>query len=81
MKDNICIKLSSFSRGPFGVVHRCIERGTGRTFAAKFMDVEAKDKIFIKQEIEAMNQLQHPRLQQCHDAFDMDEKFVLITDL
>ncbi|XP_071479592.1 twitchin-like [Diadema antillarum] len=67
-------------RGPFGVVHRCIERGTGRTFAAKFMDVEPKDKAFIKQEIETMNQLQHPRLQQCHDAFDMDDKFVLITD-
>ncbi|XP_041468950.1 twitchin-like isoform X3 [Lytechinus variegatus] len=67
-------------RGPFGVVHRCIERGTGRTFAAKFMDVEPKDKAFIKEEIEAMNQLQHPRLQQCHDAFDMDDKFVLITD-
>lgn len=69
-------------RGPFGVVHRAVERATGRNFAAKFIDVEPKDKALLKEEMEVMGNLQHPRLQRLHDAFDQDDdKVVLILDL
>ncbi|WP_411026781.1 hypothetical protein, partial [Salmonella sp. s54395] len=32
--------MEELGKGPFGVVHRAVERATGKNFAAKFINVE-----------------------------------------
>lgn len=74
--------LQPFSRGPFGVVHRCVERATGNVFAAKFVNTpHALDKDTVRAEINILNQLRHPKLLNLHDAFDNGDEMVLIHEL
>ncbi|XP_071942196.1 twitchin-like isoform X2 [Antedon mediterranea] len=67
-------------RGDFGVVYRAVEKATGKNFAAKFIDIDSADIPFIRKEVDAMTNLQYPRLQQLHDVFETDDKMVLILD-
>ncbi|XP_033116214.1 twitchin-like [Anneissia japonica] len=67
-------------RGDFGVVYRAVEKATGKNFAAKFIDVEPADLPSLRKEVEAMTNMQFPRLQQLHDVFETDGKMVLILD-
>ncbi|XP_038051694.1 twitchin-like [Patiria miniata] len=67
-------------RGEYGVVRRALERPTGRNYAAKFVSTEPADKAHIKQEMDTMSALQHPRLLQLHDAFETDDQMVMILD-
>lgn len=69
-------------RGAFGVVHRCVERATGNTFAAKFVNTPHEaDKATVKKEINTMSVLRHPRLINLHDAFEDDQEMVMIYEL
>ena len=68
--------------GAFGVVHRAVEKKTGRSYAAKFIPTSSSpEKATVKRECELMNQLIHPRLLNLHDLFDEGEEMVLITEL
>lgn len=68
--------------GAFGVVHRAVEKRTGRTFAAKFVSTpSAAEKAVVRKECDVMNQLIHPRLLHLHDIFDEGDEMVLITEL
>lgn len=68
--------------GAFGVVHRAVEKKTGRTFAAKFVRTpSAAEKSAVRRECELMNQLIHPRLLNLHDVFDEGDEMVLVTEL
>lgn len=74
----VCI----FNSGAFGVVHRCIEKATGRVFVAKFINTPYPlDKYTVKNEINIMNQLHHPKLINLHDAFEDKYEMVLILEL
>ncbi|XP_013419371.1 titin homolog isoform X2 [Lingula anatina] len=75
------IILEELGRGAFGVVHRAIERATGKTWAAKFIRCPTKAaKNAVKREIDVMNNLHHPRLLQLHEAFDMPDMMVMILE-
>lgn len=68
--------------GAFGVVHRAVEKRTGRSFAAKFISTpSAAEKQIVRKECDVMNQLIHPRLLNLHDIFDEGDEMVLITEL
>ncbi len=68
--------------GAFGVVHRAVEKKTGRSFAAKFIPTPSSaEKATVKKECDTMNQLIHPRLLNLHDIFDEGDEMVLITEL
>lgn len=74
--------LEEIGRGAFGVVHRAIERKSGKTFAAKFVPTpDAQSRNLIKRECEMMNQLINPKLLNLHDYFDNGNEAVLITEL
>ena len=74
--------LALSSSGAFGVVHRCIEKATGRVFVAKFINTPYPlDKYTVKNEISIMNQLHHPKLINLHDAFEDKYEMVLILEL
>ncbi|KAJ1363943.1 Twitchin [Parelaphostrongylus tenuis] len=67
--------------GAFGVVHRCTERATGNTFAAKFVNTPHEaDKETVRKEINTMSTLRHPTLVNLHDAYEDDKEMVMIYE-
>lgn len=68
--------------GAFGVVHRAVEKKTGKNFAAKFIFTPSTaEKNIVKKECDVMNMLIHPKLLNLHDIFDEGDEMVLITEL
>jgi hypothetical protein len=68
--------------GAFGVVHRAVEKSTGKSFAAKFIPTATPaEKSTVKKECDIMNQLINPRLLNLHDIFDEGDEMCLITEL
>ena len=67
-------------RGKFGSVYKCIDKATGKTWAAKILKCRDSDKKKIWLEIEIMNQLKHPKILMLWDAFDAPRKMILIME-
>ncbi|XP_071942496.1 myosin light chain kinase, smooth muscle-like [Antedon mediterranea] len=67
-------------KGRFGIVHKCMEKATGKMWAAKFIKTKASEKESVKAEIEIMNQLQHPKLIQCVDAFETTREIIMVLE-
>jgi serine/threonine protein kinase len=75
---DICEEIGT---GAFGVVHRCVEKSTGKNFVAKFVNTPyPTDKNTVKAEIALMNQLHHPKLLNLHDAFEDQHEMVLVLE-
>jgi serine/threonine protein kinase/predicted RNA-binding protein with TRAM domain len=75
---DICEEIGT---GAFGVVHRAIEKSTGRNFVAKFINTPyPADKNVVKAEIGLMNQLHHQKLLNLHDAFEDQHEMVLVLE-
>uniref|UniRef100_A0A1I7VVS1 non-specific serine/threonine protein kinase n=1 Tax=Loa loa TaxID=7209 RepID=A0A1I7VVS1_LOALO len=73
--------LEEIGSGAFGSVHRCVERATGNTFAAKFVNTpHDADKDTVCKEINTMSVLRHPKLINLHDAFEDDKEMVMIYE-
>ncbi|VEL08923.1 unnamed protein product, partial [Protopolystoma xenopodis] len=73
--------LEEIGTGTFGVVHRCREKATGNIYVAKFIDTPGiLEKTTVRNEIAIMNQLQHRKLLNLHDAFDGRNEMVLIME-
>lgn len=73
--------LEEIGEGAFGVVHRCVERATGNTFAAKFVNTpHSADKETVRKEIQTMSNVRHPKLINLHDAFEDDNEMVMIYE-
>ena len=71
----------SSDRGAFGVVHRAVEKSTGRAFVAKFINTPyPTDKHLVRNEINIMNNLRHPKLLNLHDAYDDKHEMVMILE-
>ncbi|XP_060041608.1 myosin light chain kinase 3 isoform X2 [Erinaceus europaeus] len=67
--------------GRFGQVHKCTEKSTGLSLAAKIIKVKtAKDREDVKNEINIMNQISHVNLIQLYDAFESKNNFTLIME-
>ncbi|XP_038610526.1 myosin light chain kinase 3 isoform X2 [Tachyglossus aculeatus] len=67
--------------GRFGQVHKCTEKSSGLTLAAKIIKVKtAKDREEVKNEINIMNQLSHVNLIQLYDAFESKNSFTLVME-
>ncbi|CAM4765861.1 unnamed protein product [Rotaria magnacalcarata] len=73
--------LEEIGRGAFGVVHRCIERATGKTYAAKFIPTPTPaDKAVVRREMEVMMDLNNPKLLHLHDAFEDEDEMAMVTE-
>ncbi|XP_041039280.1 myosin light chain kinase 3 isoform X1 [Carcharodon carcharias] len=67
--------------GRFGQVHKCVEKSTGLTLAAKIIKTRiAKQKEEVKNEIQVMNQLNHTNLIQLYDAFESKNDIILVME-
>lgn len=79
-QDNTLITIFIF-RGKFGKVHKCLEKMSGKTFAAKIVKCRTqKEKENLKQEVEIMNLLSHPKLLMLWDAFETARSAVLVME-
>lgn len=67
-------------RGQFGIVHRCVEISSEKTFFAKFVKVKGADQAIIKKEIATLNVARHKNLLQLHESFDSPEELVMIYE-
>ncbi|XP_062571039.1 myosin light chain kinase, smooth muscle-like isoform X2 [Saccostrea cucullata] len=68
-------------KGKFGKVHKCLEKASGKTFAAKVVKCRTqKEKENLKQEVEIMNCLTHPKLLMLWDAFETARSVVLVME-
>ncbi|XP_064598292.1 titin-like isoform X2 [Liolophura sinensis] len=67
-------------KGKFGNVHRCIEKNSNLCWAAKIIKCRDKEKPTIRQEIQVMNSLRHPKLLMLWDAFESPKTMVLVME-
>uniref|UniRef100_A0A8C5B115 Uncharacterized protein n=1 Tax=Gadus morhua TaxID=8049 RepID=A0A8C5B115_GADMO len=67
-------------RGQFGIVHRCVEKSSERTYMAKFVKVRGADQAIVKKEIATLNLAKHINFLILHESFDSPEELVLIFD-
>uniref|UniRef100_A0A914I6R1 Uncharacterized protein n=1 Tax=Globodera rostochiensis TaxID=31243 RepID=A0A914I6R1_GLORO len=74
--------LEEIGNGAFGMVHRCVEKGTGNVYAAKFVPIRGgeQEKDTVRKEIQTMSELRHPALISLHDAFETDQELVMIYE-
>jgi len=75
-----CVKREC--RGKFGEVKRCVERSTGREFAAKFIATpRPQDRKDVEHEVDMVCRLHHRRLAQLYDAFQSDNEMCLVIEM
>ncbi len=75
----ICFNLC---RGKFGTVYRCTEKETGLKLAAKFINIaKRQDRRNAEREVDIMKELQHPRLIQLYDAYEMNNIMCVVLEL
>ncbi|GIY97593.1 myosin light chain kinase, smooth muscle [Caerostris extrusa] len=68
-------------KGRFGTVYRCVERACSRPRAAKVIRcLKVKDKEKVRQEIEIMSRLQHPKLMQVLAAFESGRNMIMVME-
>ncbi|KAG9271439.1 myosin light chain kinase, smooth muscle isoform X2 [Astyanax mexicanus] len=68
--------------GKFGTVFKLIEKATKKVWAGKFIKAySAKEKDNVRQEIGIMNDLHHPKLVQCVDAFEGKTDIVMVLEM
>uniref|UniRef100_A0A3B3YTJ6 Uncharacterized protein n=1 Tax=Poecilia mexicana TaxID=48701 RepID=A0A3B3YTJ6_9TELE len=68
------------ARSQFGVVHRCVEIATKKTFMAKFIKVKGTDRELVLREIEALNVGRHKNIIYLHEYFESMEEIILIFE-
>ncbi|XP_026767539.3 myosin light chain kinase, smooth muscle isoform X3 [Pangasianodon hypophthalmus] len=68
--------------GKFGTVFKLVEKSTKKVWAGKFIKAySAKEKENVRQEIKIMNDLHHPKLVQCVDAFESKSDMVMVLEM
>lgn len=68
------------SRGQFGIVHRCVDISSEKTYMAKFIKVRGADQAIVKKEITTLNLARHTNYLLLHQSFESPEELVMIYD-
>ncbi|KAF4077955.1 hypothetical protein AMELA_G00193800 [Ameiurus melas] len=67
--------------GRFGKVHKCTDNKSRLRLAAKIISSRnAKEREMVLNEIDVMNQLNHPNILQLFDAFETKNQIVLVLE-
>ena len=67
-------------RGQFGIVHRCVDISSEKTYMAKFVKVRGADQAIVKKEIATLHLARHTNFLLLHESFDSPEDLVMIYD-
>ena len=80
-RNHLLSRVSLITRGRFSVVKKCVEKTTGKEYAAKLVKKRMISKEDIEDEIFILRRLKHPHLSCFVEAFDTPKNFVLIIEL
>ncbi|KAK6166183.1 hypothetical protein SNE40_022941 [Patella caerulea] len=72
--------LEEIGRGKFGNVYKCRDKKTNEIWAAKILKCRDKEKPNIRNEIDVMNKLIHPKVLMLWDAFEAPRTMVLVME-
>ncbi|KAJ8252807.1 hypothetical protein GJAV_G00205840 [Gymnothorax javanicus] len=82
--DNLFQITSEIGRGKFAVVKKCIEKATGKEFAAKFLRKRRRGRDCRAEIVHEMAVLEaarnNPRVVNLHAAFETDHDIVLLLE-
>uniref|UniRef100_A0A8C2ZP14 Protein kinase domain-containing protein n=1 Tax=Cyclopterus lumpus TaxID=8103 RepID=A0A8C2ZP14_CYCLU len=67
-------------RGQFGIVHRCVNISSEKTYMAKFFKVRGADQAIVKKEITTLNLAKHTNYLLLHESFESPEELVMVYD-
>uniref|UniRef100_A0A672TG72 Protein kinase domain-containing protein n=1 Tax=Strigops habroptila TaxID=2489341 RepID=A0A672TG72_STRHB len=70
----------ALGRGQFGIVHRCVEAVSKKTYLAKFVKVKGADQVLVKKEISILNIARHRNILYLHESFESLEELVMIFE-
>ncbi|XP_078716213.1 kalirin-like isoform X1 [Lampetra fluviatilis] len=79
--DSTYAELAEIGRGRFSVVRRCLQKGSPREVAAKFVSKKLKRKEQVAHEAAVLRNLQHPQLPSLLDTYETPSSFVLVLEL
>ncbi|ESO99750.1 hypothetical protein LOTGIDRAFT_141651 [Lottia gigantea] len=72
--------MEEIGRGKFGNVFKCKDKKTKKIWAAKILKCREKEKDNIRNEINVMNKLHHPKVLMLWDAFEAAKSMVLVME-
>ena len=73
--------MEELGKGRFGVVHKVIEKESGLVLAAKVIKcIKSSDRAKVREEIEIMKSLQHPKLLQLSASFDTAKEIIMVME-
>lgn len=75
---NICGELG---RGRFSIVKRCVEKSTGREFAAKIVRRRMRPKEVVECEVAILQTLKHQSIVTVHEIYDAPKGLVIVEQL
>ncbi|KAL4656699.1 titin-like, partial [Arapaima gigas] len=68
------------SRGQFGIVHRCVETSSKKTFMAKFVKAKGMEQALVKKEIETFSFARHKNILYLQETFESLQELVMIFE-
>lgn len=73
--------FEELGKGRYGVVKRVVEKSSNQSFAAKFVrTIKSKDREQVREEINIMNMLRHPKLLLLAAAFEGPREIIMVTE-
>lgn len=73
--------FEELGKGRFGIVHKVIEKESGATLAAKIIKcIKAIDRKKVREEIEIMELLNHPKLLQLSASFETQKEIIMVME-
>lgn len=70
-----------FLRGRFSVVKKCVDKVSGKEYAAKFIKKRMCSKHDVEREVLILRRLKHPNLNVIVDSFENDKNWILVMEL
>ncbi|XP_065051810.1 triple functional domain protein-like isoform X2 [Rhopilema esculentum] len=83
-KDNMQMEYnisSELGRGRFSLVKKCVEKATGKEYAAKLVKKRVLDQEMVENEIAILKVLNHPSLCKIHGTYDTPKNLILVLEL
>lgn len=68
-------------RGRFSVVKKCVDKISGKEYAAKFIKKRMCSKHDVEREVLILRRLKHPNLNVIVDSFENDKNWILVMEL
>lgn len=73
--------LEELGKGRYGIVHKTRDKEFGNFYAAKVVRcIKSSDKDKVREEIDIMNALKHPKLLQLIAAYENPKEIIMVTE-